>query len=136
MKISTKSKYGLKAMANLALKQKCCSVSEVSKEEHIPADYLEKIFSKLKKDGLIEVQRGVKGGYFLNRNPKNISIADIMQSLEGKFTPVQCVGDDSKYKCPQSCQCRTQRMWKKIQDGFTATLESISLASLINENEK
>lgn len=136
MKISTRSKYGLKAIANLALKQKCCSVKAIAKEEHIPYVYLEKIFARLKKDGIIEVKRGVKGGYYLSRDPKNINIGEIMQSLEGKFTPVQCVSDDQKYLCPHSCQCLTQRMWKKIQDSFTETLKSISLASLINPNEK
>jgi DNA-binding IscR family transcriptional regulator len=59
-----------------------------------------------------------------------------MQSLEGKFTPVQCVSEDDNYDCPHSCQCLTQRMWKKIQDSFTTTLKSISLASLINQDEK
>ncbi len=133
MKISTRSRYGLKAMAYLALHNKCCSTKEISDVEKIPFEYLEKIFSKLKKDGLLTVKRGVLGGYTLSREPKNITVGEIMQSLEGKFTPVKCV--DGHFNCPDSQKCLTQRMWKKIQDGFIATLNSISLLSLVSENE-
>ena len=135
MKISTRSRYGLKAIANLALKEKCCSAKVISKEEHIPFEYLEKIFSKLKKDGLLEVKRGSAGGYSLTKSPKDISVGEIIQSLGGKFTPVKCIADDSKFKCPHSSQCLNQRMWKKIQDSFITTLNSISLSNLIYENE-
>jgi Rrf2 family protein len=122
-------------MANLALKQKCCSVKEIATEEHISEDYLEKIFARLKKDNLVDVKRGVQGGYILNRPAKNITVGEIMQSLEGKFTPVQCVSEDQKFNCPHHHKCLTQKMWKKIQDGFIKTLNSISLASLIDEND-
>ena len=133
MKISTRSRYGLKAMAYLALQNKCCSVKEISDVEKIPFEYLEKIFSQLKKCNLVNVKRGVQGGYILNREPKNIAVGEIFESLEGKFTPVKCI--DGNFNCPDSHQCLTQKMWKKIQDGFIATLNSISLASLISNND-
>lgn len=134
MKISVKSRYALRALANLALKNKCCSVKEISNEENISFEYLEKIFSRLKKDGLVDVKRGVQGGYVLNRAPQDITVGEIIQSLEGNFAPVKCIDQSQKYNCPQSCGCRTQKMWKKIQDGFISTLNSITLASLIENS--
>lgn len=133
MKISTRSRYGIKAMAYLALKNKYCCVKEVSETEKIPFEYLEKIFSQLKKNNLVTVKRGSQGGYILSRQPKDITIAEIMQSLEGRFTPVKCV--DINFKCPDGQNCLTQRMWKKIQDGFISTLSSINLASLIEKDD-
>lgn len=133
MKISTRSRYGLKAMAYLALHNKCCSVKEISAVEKISFEYLEKIFSKLKRDGLVVVKRGVQGGYSLSRQPQDITVGQIFESLEGRFIPVKCT--DTKFTCPESHKCLTQRMWKKIQDGFISTLNSISLSSLISENE-
>jgi len=133
MKISTKSRYGIRAIAFLTKENKCCSVREISRQEHIPFEYLEKIFSQLKKADLVNVKRGVSGGYTLSRDPKDISVGQVVQALDGKFTPVQCT--DGQFKCPQSCGCLAQKMWLKIQQAFISTLNSISLSSLINENE-
>ena len=133
MKISTKSRYGIRAIAFLTKENKCCSVREISQKEHIPFEYLEKIFSKLKKAGLLSVKRGVSGGYSLSRDPKDISIGQVVQALDGKFNPVQCT--DGQFKCPQSCGCLAQKMWHKIQTAFISTLDSISLSSLIKDND-
>jgi Rrf2 family protein len=135
MKISTRSRYGLKAIANLALKQKCCSTKDIAKEEHIPFEYLEKIFSRLKKDGILDVKRGVAGGYILSRDPKSISIGEILQSLEGKFTPVKCIADDKNFSCPHNSKCLNRKMWQKIQNVFISSLNSISLFNLIHQND-
>jgi Rrf2 family protein len=133
MKISTKSRYGIRAIAFITKEKRCCSVREISQKEHIPFEYLEKIFSKLKKAELVNVKRGVNGGYTLSRDPKDISVGQVVQALDGKFIPVQCT--DGQFKCPQSCGCLAQKMWHKIQSAFISTLDSISLSSLINENE-
>ena len=133
MKISTKSRYGIRAIAFLTKENKCCSVREISQKEHIPFEYLEKIFSKLKKAGLLSVKRGVSGGYSLSRDPKDISIGQVVQALDGKFNPVQCT--DGQFQCPQSCGCLAQKMWHKIQTAFISTLDSISLSSLIKDND-
>jgi Rrf2 family cysteine metabolism transcriptional repressor len=133
MKISTKSRYGIRAIAFLTKENKCCSVREISIKEHIPFEYLEKIFSKLKKADLVSVKRGSQGGYALSRDPKDISVGQVVQALDGKFNPVQCT--NGQYICPQSCGCLATKMWHKIQTAFISTLDSISLSSLINDNE-
>ena len=133
MKISTKSRYGIRAIAFITKQNRCCSVREISQKEHIPFEYLEKIFSKLKKADLVSVKRGVSGGYTLSRNPKDITVGQVYQALEGKFTPVKCT--DGKFTCPQSCGCLATKMWLKIQKASVSTLDSISLSSLINDNE-
>lgn len=133
MKISTKSRYGIRAIAFITQQNKCCSVREISQKEHIPFEYLEKIFSKLKKANLVSVKRGAFGGYTLSRNPKDISVGQIVQALDGKFIPVKCT--DGNFVCPQSCGCLATKMWHKIQTAFISTLDSISLSSLIKDNE-
>ena len=133
MKISTKSRYGIRAIAFITKKNKYCSVREISEQEHIPFEYLEKIFSKLKKANLVSVKRGVFGGYILSRDPKDITVGQIVQALDGKFNPVQCT--DGHFTCPQSCSCLATKMWHKIQTAFISTLNSISLSSLIDDHE-
>jgi Rrf2 family protein len=133
MKISTKSRYGIRAIAFITKQNKYCSVREVSLQERIPFEYLEKIFSKLKKANLVSVKRGSLGGYTLSRDPKDITVGQVVQALDGKFTPVECT--NGQFECPQSCDCLAQKMWHKIQKAFISTLDSISLSSLINDHE-
>jgi len=136
MKISTKSQYGLRAMAYLANvyeKEKICSLKVISEKEGISFDYLEKIISKLKKADLVKSKKGVLGGYFLARPPNKITIGEIIKTLEGTMAPVFCVAmeKEKKYTCPRFEKCLTKNVWKKIQEVLNSTLNSISLADLI-----
>ena len=88
MKISKKSQYGLRAMvylASLCLKKKPCPLKEVSKVEGIPFDFLEKIFSELQQEGLIKSRKEARGGYFLAKSPRKISVREILVVLENKL---------------------------------------------------
>lgn len=133
MKISTKSRYGIRAIAFITRKNQYCSVRQIADQEHIPFEYLEKIFSKLKKANLVKVKRGVSGGYKLSRSPQKITVGQVVQALDGKFNPVNCT--DGQFKCPLSCDCLAQKMWGKIQQAFISTLDSISLSSLIENHD-
>lgn len=119
MNLSTKSRYGLRALANLLGQDQPCSVSQISQKEHISADYLEKIFSKLKKAGILKVERGACGGYSLSRDPKQITLGEVINALE-----------KPEFICPDFCSCQSKSVWQKIQSGFSHVLNSITLDQL------
>ena len=129
MKISTTSRYGLRAMAYLAKTDKACSIREISREEDISFDYLEKIISKLRKAGLVKAKRGANGGYSLSRSPQKITVGEIIKSLEGVLAPIPC----ANYSCPREEICLTKNIWQKIQDVLDSTLNSITLSNLIDK---
>ncbi len=124
MKLSTKSRYALRALANLMDQGCCCSVKKIAQNEHLPSDYLEKIFAKLKKVGVLEVERGASGGYMLSRDPKDISLKEIITALE-----------KPEFSCPDVCQCHTKNLYQQIQTGFNQVLSSISLDSVGDSNK-
>jgi len=134
MKISTRSQYGLRAIVYLAKSKRICPLKEISKKEDISFDYLEKIFSKLGKAGLIGAKKGLKGGYFLISQPKKIKVGEILKILEGEMALVKCIAKNGKYICPRERKCETKKLWQKIQNSLNLTLESITLADLLKKN--
>ena len=136
MRISKKTQYGLRAMTYLASvfnKDRICSLREISEKENISFDYLEKIISRLEKNKLLKSKRGIKGGYCLARSPKRIKVGEIIKILEETMAPVKCVSMEKKYHCPRKRVCKTITVWKKVQENLISTLNSITLADLINE---
>lgn len=130
MKISTKSQYGLRAMIYLAKnKDRICSLKEISKKEKISFDYLEKIFLKLEKAGLVRSKKGSLGGYYLAKNPEKIKIGKIISALEKNIFLVKCLDEI----CPQQSKCLAKNFWKKLNDNINKTLNSITLANLLKK---
>lgn len=128
MKISKKSQYGLRAMIHLAQKDDAfCSLKEISKEEKIPFDYLEKICSQMEKCGLLKSKKGVYGGYALSKKSKDVTIGELFKCLDEKMLLVDCIGG----VCPQKKQCKSINAWIKIQKSLEKTINSITLISLI-----
>ena len=125
MKLSTKSRYGLRALTNLLSQDCCCSVKKISEAEHISSDYLEKIFSKLKKAGVLKVDRGACGGYSINGDPKKITLGKVVNALE-----------KAEFICPDFCNCQSKSIWQKIQSGFSHVLNSITLDQLTATKNK
>ena len=132
MKISKKSQYGLRAMVYLAKhssEDKVCPIKEISEKENIPFDYLEKIVSELEKADLVKAKKGVRGGYFLAKEPENITSGEIVRVLESTV-PVSCAG------CQMARICSTKNVWDKVQDSLDSTLDSMTLADLIKPKKK
>ena len=128
MKFSTRAGYGLRAMTNLAKNypnQK--SINEISKEEGISLKYLEQLFRSLKKNKLVESQKGREGGYKLLKNPKMIKVGEIIEILEGPIAPMECSGEI----CNGNCSCASSVVWTKLQSQIKKTLYSIKLKDLI-----
>jgi len=131
MKISNKSRYGLRAMVYLAKNKKICSIKEISQKENIPFDFLEKIVSKLEKEGLVKSQRGAQGGYFLACPPQEISLGKILKTLEGTIFSISCRKDPFSQRKKKKCPIK--KVWEKIQNILTSTLDSITLADIIED---
>lgn len=134
MKLSTKGRYGVKAMVDLALNYGTAPVSikTISKRQNISEYYLEQLFSPLRKADLIKSIRGAQGGYVLNREPKNIKISDIIYVLEGPIEVSDCVDGSS---CDNLQYCATRILWKKIQDSIDSVIKSITLQDIVNDYE-
>jgi Rrf2 family protein len=133
MKISTKTKYGLRAIIYLAghSKKGCfCSIKQIAESEGISPDYLEKIISKLEKAGILKAQKGAKGGYSLAIPAKKIKLGELVNVLEGENYFVQCLGGDKK-SCSKCKGCLAQNFWQKFQEKLDSFLNSVSLEDLI-----
>ncbi|MCD6410548.1 Rrf2 family transcriptional regulator [bacterium] len=133
MKISTKTQYGLRALIYLARAgKKICPLKEISKKENIPFDYLEKIFSKLQKQGIVKARRGKNGGYFLSCSPKKIKIKKVIEVLEGNWIAVKCL-TKGNFVCPQEKKCLAKNFWQTLKKSIDKTLNKITLADLITK---
>ncbi|MGM0471274.1 MAG: RrF2 family transcriptional regulator [Bacillota bacterium] len=134
MKLSTKGRYGVKAMVDLALHygDSAIPLHRIAKRQDISEHYLEQLIAVLRKAGLVNSVRGAHGGYLLAKEPAEITVGDIIRELEGPIAPSECVGD-SEYNCKNSGDCITQLIWKKLQSSINEVLESITLEDLRQE---
>ncbi len=131
MKISKKVQYGLRAMAYLVQNSKnnrAVSVREIAIRGKMPNDYLEKVFAKLLKAGLVVAKKGVRGGYVLPRPAKEIKVAEIFAALESPATKVKCIDAE----CAHEGNCLTKILWVKMQAAVNDFLNSITLADLVD----
>lgn len=133
MKISTKGRYGLRAMIDLA--SNCSNgtpvfLSEIARRQGISEKYLEHIFSALHKGGIVKAQRGRKGGYLLNREAGRITLNDIITTLEGPCDLVDCAGSTLSV-CPRVDACVTREIWQLLGNKIQDVLDGYTLASLV-----
>lgn len=135
MKLSTKGRYGLRAVIDLAVYsgEKPVSLSSISKRQEISVSYLEQLVPKLKKAGIVESVRGVNGGYRLAKSPEEISVGQILRALEGDISPVDCPGISGEQFCNGSENCVTKLVWKKINDSINDTVDQIYLGELVTK---
>ena len=134
MKFSTRTTYGLRAMSSLArgFEQGSISLASIAKSEHISPAYLEQIFSKLKKAGLITAEKGANGGYSLSRPPKEINALEIVEALEGSLSPFRCIGKDGEVSCRAQRFCEVPKVLTKVQTAVVNTLAGINLDELLS----
>ncbi len=134
MKFSTRSKYGLNAMLHLAL---CggtspVSIKDISEAQSISEAYLEQLFIPLKKGGFIQSVRGAQGGYTLADRPENISVGDIIRTLDGPIAPADCVGETS-VGCVRGDECPGKLVWEKLSRSINDVIDSFTLADVLEE---
>ncbi|WP_039655663.1 RrF2 family transcriptional regulator [Clostridium tyrobutyricum] len=135
MKLSTKGRYGVKAMVDLAIhySDEPLSIKSISERQDISEYYLEQLFSPLRKAKLIKSVRGAQGGYILNRHPKDIKVGDIMKVLEGPIEISECIDDTDGNSCNNTECCATRLLWSKIKDSIDKVMESTTLQDIVDD---
>lgn len=138
MKISTKGRYALRLMMDLAENNNGSPISlkDVAKRQNISDKYLEQIISILNKAGYVRSVRGAQGGYMLKQEPQNYTVGMILRQTEGSLAPVACIEDD-EIVCDRQQQCVTSIVYKKINDAISGVVDNITLQDLVDwQNEK
>lgn len=138
MRISTKARYGLRAMIELALNfdKGYIPGKLISENQAISESYLEQLMSTLVKRGLVKSVRGVQGGYLLALEPENIKVGEIIQALEGPIIPVDCVNREHPAPCPRMNMCVSREVWEMVRDVVEESLNSLSLEDLRLKHQK
>jgi len=138
MKLSSKGRYGLKAMYELAIHigDGPISIKYIADKQNIPENYLEQLLASLRKAKMIESVRGAHGGYKLLRNPGDISVGDIFRILEGPIKLSECIMDNEPDYCDNDGNCSTQVVWRKIEDSITSVIDAITLQDMLNDNNE
>jgi Rrf2 family protein len=131
MKISTRGRYALRLMLDLAQHpDDFVTIKNIAERQEISGKYLEQIISVLNKAGFVKSVRGSQGGYKLARSAEDFTVGMILRLIEGNLAPVACL-EDSPNQCPRCESCATLDVWKKIEDAVNAVVDSITLADLV-----
>ena len=131
MKISTKGRYALRVMIDLATNsnEKFISLKDIAQRQEISNKYLEQIISLLNKGGYLETARGNTGGYKLAKNPNEYKIGDILRATEGDLAPIYCLTEEGE--CNRQKDCKTYSFWKGLDDVINEYIDSKTLEDLI-----
>lgn len=131
MKISTKGRYALRVMIDLALNSdgNFIALKEIAKRQDITVKYLEQIVALLNKAGFLETARGNAGGYKLAKEPKDYIVGDILRATEGDLAPIICLTEDGA--CQRKQICKTYSFWKGLDDVINDYIDSKTLEDLL-----
>ena len=137
MKLSTKGRYGLRALIDLALysENEAASIASISARQQISESYLEQLIAKLRKAGLVVSVRGAGGGDNRAQPASEISVGDVLRALEGSLDAVKCPGLEDESGCEGSEYCVTKYVWQRINDSINKTVDEIKLDQLIQESK-
>lgn len=132
MKISTRGRYALRLMLDLAVYNtgEPISLKDVARRQQISEKYLEQIISLLNKAGFVRSVRGAQGGYMLRKDPAEYTVGMILRLTEGDLAPVSCVGSDS-VACERRQECVTVRIWEQMNDAVNQVVDGITLADMV-----
>lgn len=141
MRLSTKARYGVRALCALALMSgdgKPVSLARLSEQEEISKKYLSLIFHELRKSGYVEAVRGLNGGFKLAKSPAKITVASLVRALDGPIAPVGCLlppGRSAASRCERKTGCLSRPAWMWLQRQIETALESITIESLIKDGD-
>ncbi|PZS27109.1 MAG: Rrf2 family transcriptional regulator [Pseudonocardiales bacterium] len=144
MMFSTRAEYGVRVMVELARRkdEQPVPLSEIADGDGLPLAYLEHLAARLRKAGLVQSRRGARGGYLLARPAAEISMADVVQALEGSIAPIECIseGADGHLVCAREAQtdhiCPTKLLWTRVQGSIVRTLQDTKLSDLVPAKPK
>lgn len=139
MRFSTRTRYGLRAMVDLALNynpKEPEPLVHVAERQDISEGYLEQVMTSLRKAGLVRSVRGSQGGYLLARKPSEITAGEIIRCLDGPLGPTSCVNEYDPESCDRADTCVTRILWERIRDSIAAIIDNTTLEDLCKEAEK
>src|SRR5919206_2503168 len=130
MMFSTKAEYGVRVLVSLAKRggETPVPLAEIAEEDALPLAYLEHLVARLRKSGLVDSRRGARGGYLLARPASDISMAEVVEALEGSIAPIECISQaaDGGVVCSRETDadhvCPTKLLWTRVQGSIVATL--------------
>ncbi|MBR6115615.1 MAG: RrF2 family transcriptional regulator [Oscillospiraceae bacterium] len=135
MLVSTKGRYALKVMIDLAQHNdgEYVVLMDIARRQDISEKYLEGIISQLSRSGMLDAQRGRGGGYRLSRNPEEYTVGEIIRQTEGPLAPVACLKNDDN-DCPRAADCLTLPLWEELDRRMNDYLDGITLSDLLVGN--
>ncbi len=143
MKLSKKSEYGLRALLELTLAHGTTTLQrhDIAARQHIPVEFLEQILLSLKRAGLLSSRRGMKGGYTLIKQPKDITLGQVIRILDGPLAPIGCVSKTAYQKCndcpyANKAQCPVQHVMGTVRDAIAGILDNYTLADFASGHRK
>ena len=138
MRFSAKGEYGVMAILELALNsgQGPVQVRNIATRQGIPVRFLEQVLSALKKAGLVESIRGSQGGYILARSSAEISLAQVLEAIDGPIRPMDCVSDEKTSLCCNAKDCVVKDVWEEVKVSIAGVLNSISLNDMCERKRK
>ena len=136
MKLSTKGRYGIHAMYDLAQfgSETPQPIKSIAERQNIPEAYLEQLIGQLRRSGLVRSVRGAQGGYLLSRSPAEITVGEVLRTLEGELAVVDCLMEEDV--CHKACSCPTRVVWKKLRDGLNQIVDGITLQDMLDDYER
>lgn len=135
MKLSTRARYALRAMVDLAMHYEVQPVprKDIARRQELSQHYIEQLFIRLKKAGLIKAVRGPGGGYTLTASPEEIKVGMVIEAVEEVRAPVPCLLPESPQECDRAPTCVTRRLWKQLGERTIEFLNSITLQDLCDQ---
>lgn len=132
MRLSTKSRYGVRALFDIAYHSVGLptQIKDISRRQQISPRYLEQIFQKLKKAKMLGSKRGPNGGYYLLQDPSDITLGDIVRATEGPFELVFCASESPTKQCPQKDDCVASEMWMELSTQIGNFFDTIAISDL------
>jgi len=137
MKISTRGRYALRLMLDLAMQKpdSFVTLKSIGERQDISVKYLEQIITALSRAGYVRSTRGARGGYRLARAPETYTVGMILRLIEGDLVPVACM-EDAPNMCPRSGHCATLDVWERIRDAVAGVVDGITLADLAKKQRE
>ena len=134
MKISTKGRYALRMMCDLALHQDdgFVSLKDIAERQNISKKYLEQIVPLLNKSGILRTNRGNRGGYMLAKKAEEYTVGDVLRATEGSLAPVACLEYEPN-ECPRAEECSTLFVWEGLYAAITDYLDSVTLRDILDK---
>jgi Rrf2 family cysteine metabolism transcriptional repressor len=144
MMFSTRAEYGVRVMVELARRDDDApvSLSDIADADGMPLAYLEHLAARLRKAGLVESRRGARGGYLLARPAQDITMAEVVEALEGSIAPIECIseGVDGHLVCSREAEtdhvCPTKLLWTRVRGSIVSTLQDTKLSDLVRDKQK